>query len=146
MALFCSLQEVGHPTAGETVAWISITIRAHRILTQKLLNKAPCTKLEVYKHMESFLCNKRNISFAFSQINCQSTPFHKNSGALGALYVTVISMITNDTATTQSPLTSPVPRSLTDPQLSCQKIQFQEHCCEKLPFSGFSFVAFAFLL
>lgn len=111
LAFFSSLQKVGHPTAGETVAWISIIIKAHRTLTQELLNKILCAKLKVYKHMESFLCNKRDIHFAFSQtVNPPSSI--STSGALGALHVSVISMVTNDPPTTQDPLTtSPVPRN-----------------------------------
>lgn len=102
---------MGHPTAGEAVAWISIIIKAHRTLTQELLNKVLRAKLKVYKRMESFLCNKRDIYFAFSQtVNLPSSI--STSGALGALRVSVISMVTNDPPTTQDPLTtSPVPRN-----------------------------------
>ena len=88
---------VWHPTAGETVTWMTIIIEAHRSLTQELLNKVPCTKLKIYKH--------RTLSYAIKEIcvllSVRLIVNAPNSiSTSGALRVTVIPMVMSDTSPT----------------------------------------------
>lgn len=77
------------------MTWITIVMEAHRSLTQELLNKVPCTKLKIYKCIRlSYAIKEIFVLFSVRLIinarNSEST--------LGALWVTVISMVVRNTS------------------------------------------------